>query len=151
MPLALTAVVLAGLSSMNTTRLDAQVQAMAQQQPGGGDCQICKLNMLIARCEDAVSGGPMGHTGCINQGDYDCAEYGMFCAILPPIGVAPSTGQELILASGERVRVIPLSPGLWLSEDCHDGAARVFAASDITSANVAEIGAPSVNVLLASR
>lgn len=132
--------------------MPAYAQMHTQQQtPGDGfSCYKCKAHFMLNDCVDTEI-GELGWTGC-HDASGDCEFSGMACARLPDIGLLQSEGIEMQLVSGEIVRALPISPGLWISGNCESGL-RTFEAvivADGQSTVLSELGPAPVQVALGS-
>jgi hypothetical protein len=139
---------LAVVASLVAT-IPAYAQMHTQQQlPGDGfTCYKCQEHFLGTCVDTDVN--ELGWTAC-DDGSGECRFSGMRCARLPDIGLLHTTGVEMRLVSGEVVKALPISPGLWLSGDCETGL-RTFESVTIAgkrSVALSELRASPVQVAI---
>lgn len=126
------------------------VHAQMHTQQQEFTCYKCVQNFVLTSCEDTQV-NEMGYTGC-DDGSGECQFSGMSCARLPDLGAVREAGVEVKLASGESVRALPVSPGLWITGDCETGL-RTFAARAVLGSNMIvldELDAAPVQVATAN-
>ncbi len=142
---------LAVVASLFVT-IPAYAQMHTQQQlPGDGfTCYKCQVDFMLDSCVD-TGVNELGWSDC-HDSTGDCEFSGMRCARLPDIGLLRTEGVEMQLVSGEIVKALPISPGIWIAGDCESGL-RTFEAITVAGGHsiaLSELGPAPVQVALGS-
>jgi hypothetical protein len=127
----------------------AQMHTQQQLPRDGFTCYKCQEHFLGTCVDTDVN--ELGWTAC-DDGSGECRFSGMRCARLPDIGLLRTEGVELQLVSGEIVKALPISPGIWIAGDCESGL-RTFEAITVAGGHsiaLSELGPAPVQVALGS-